>query len=48
MIVNPAQAIFNATGSLVAPLFTRGQNRANLKTAKAGRKKPVWLFRKAC
>lgn len=47
MIVNPAQAIFNATGSLVAPLFTRGQNRANLKTAKARQEEARLAFQKS-
>ena len=35
MIVNPAKFIASAVGSLVQPLFNRGQNIANLKIAKA-------------
>lgn len=34
-ISNPASFIANAIGSLVAPLFNRGQNKANLKIAKS-------------
>ena len=47
MIVNPAQAIFNATGNLVAPLFARGQNRARLKTAKAQQEEARLAFQKS-
>ena len=35
MIVNPGKFIASAVGSLVQPLFNRGQNIANLKIAKA-------------
>ena len=35
MIVNPAKFIASAVGSLVQPLFNRGQNIAGLKIAKA-------------
>ena len=34
-IVNPGQMLLNAIGSLVQPLFNKGQNRANLRIAKA-------------
>ena len=34
-IVNPGQILLNAIGSLVQPLFNKGQNRANLRIAKA-------------
>lgn len=34
-IVNPGQLLLSAIGSLTQPLFSRGQNRANLKIAKA-------------
>ena len=35
MIVNPAKFVASAVGSLVQPLFQKGQLRANLKVAKA-------------
>ena len=35
MIINPGKFIASAVGSLVQPLFNRGQNIANLKIAKA-------------
>ena len=35
MIVNPGKFLASAVGSLVQPLFSRGQNIANLKIAKA-------------
>ena len=34
-VANPSQWIANALGSLSAPLFSRGTNEANLRTAKA-------------
>lgn len=35
MIVNPGKWLIQLAGSLVAPIFSRGQNIANLKAAKA-------------
>lgn len=35
MIVNPGKFLASAIGSLIQPLFNRGQNIANLKIAKA-------------
>lgn len=35
MIVNPGKVLASAAASLVAPVFTRGQNEAQLKIAKA-------------
>lgn len=35
MIVNPGKFLASAIGSLTAPIFTKGQNEAQLKIAKA-------------
>lgn len=34
-VLNPGEWILNLAGQLVAPIFSRGQNQANLKSAKA-------------
>ena len=47
MIVNPSQILLNAIGSLVQPLFNRGQNRANLRIAKAQQEQALIAFNQA-
>ena len=44
MIVNPGKILASAVGSLVAPLFTRGQNEAQLKIAKAQQEEAKLAF----
>lgn len=44
-ITNPGQWLFTAVGSLVEPLFARGQNRANLKIAQARQEEALVNFR---
>ena len=46
-IVNPGQILLNAIGSLVQPLFNKGQNRANLRIAKARQKQALVAFNQA-
>jgi len=43
-IVNPGQMLLNAIGSLVQPLFNKGQNRANLRIAKARQEQALVAF----
>ena len=43
-VVNPGQMLLNALGSLVQPLFAKGQNRANLHIAKARQKQALVAF----
>ncbi|MBQ6669857.1 MAG: efflux transporter outer membrane subunit [Deltaproteobacteria bacterium] len=43
-VVNPGQMLLNALGSLVQPLFAKGQNRANLRIAKARQKQALVAF----
>lgn len=44
MIVNPGDWFVQLAGSLVAPLFSRGQNIARLKAAKASQQKAMNTF----
>ena len=44
MIVNPGKALASALASLVAPVFTRGQNEAQLKIAKAQQEEAKLAF----
>ena len=46
-IVNPGQMLLNAIGSLVQPLFNKGQNRANLRIAKARQEQALVAFNQA-
>ena len=46
-IVNPGQWLLSAVGSLVQPLFNRGQNTANLKIAKAQQEEALLSFRQS-
>ena len=46
-IVNPGQMLFSAIGSLVQPLFNKGQNRANLRIAKAQQEQALVAFDQA-
>ena len=46
-IVNPGQILLNAIGSLVQPLFNKGQNRANLRIAKAQQEQALVAFNQA-
>ena len=45
IISNPGEWLFSAVGSLVQPLFDRGQNIANLKVAKARQEEALLTFR---
>ena len=45
IISNPVEWLFSAVGSLVQPLFNRGQNIANLKVAKARQEEALLTFR---
>lgn len=47
VITNPGQWLFTAIGSLVQPLFNRGQNVANLKVAKAQQEEALLTFRQS-
>lgn len=47
VITNPGQWLFTAVGSLVQPLFNRGQNVANLKVAKAQQQEALLSFRQS-
>lgn len=44
MIVNPGKALASAMASLVAPVFTRGQNEAQLRIAKAQQEEAKLAF----
>ena len=46
-IVNPGQMLLSAIGSLVQPLFNKGQNRANLRIAKARQEQALVAFYQA-
>ena len=46
-IVNPGQILLNAIGSLVQPLFNKGQSRANLRIAKARQEQALVAFNQA-
>jgi NodT family efflux transporter outer membrane factor (OMF) lipoprotein len=43
-VVNPGQMLLSAIGSLVQPLFNKGQNRANLRIAKAQQEQALLAF----
>ena len=47
VIVNPGQWLLSAVGSLVQPLFNRGQNIANLKITKARQEEALLIFRQS-
>ena len=47
VITNPGQWLLSAVGSLVQPLFNRGQNIANLKIAKAQQEEALLTFRQS-
>lgn len=46
-IVNPGKFLASAVGSLVQPLFSRGQNIANLRISKAQQEEAVLAFQQA-
>lgn len=46
-ITNPGQWLLSAVGSLVQPLFNRGNNIANLKVAKAQQEEALLSFRQS-
>ena len=46
-VVNPGQILLSAIGSLVQPLFNKGQNRANLRMAKAQQEQALVTFNQA-
>lgn len=46
-VVNPGQMLLSAIGSLVQPLFNKGQNRANLRIAKAQQEQALVAFNQA-
>ena len=47
VVTNPGQWLFSAVGSLVQPLFNKGQNIANLKVAKAQQEEALLSFRQS-
>lgn len=47
VLTNPGEWLFSAVGSLVEPLFTRGQNRANLTIAKAQQEEALLAFQQS-
>ena len=47
LITNPGEWLLSAVGSLVQPLFNRGQNVANLKVAKAQQEEALLTFRQS-
>ena len=47
IVLNPAQWLLNAIGSLTQPLFNRGTNIANLKIAKALQEEATLLFQQS-
>ena len=46
-VVNPGQILLSAIGSLVQPLFNKGQNRANLRIARAQQEQALVTFNQA-
>ena len=46
-VVNPGQILLSVIGSLVQPLFNKGQNRANLRIAKAQQEQALVTFNQA-
>ena len=46
-VVNPGQILLSAIGSLVQPLFNKGQNRTNLRIAKAQQEQALVTFNQA-
>ena len=46
-VVNPGQILLSAIGSLVQTLFNKGQNRANLRIAKAQQEQALVTFNQA-
>ena len=44
-VVNPGKFLLNAVGSLVAPLFTKGKHKADLKVAQARQEAALLTFR---
>lgn len=46
-VLNPAQWLLSAVGSIVEPLFNKGQNMANLKVAKAQQEEALLSFRQS-
>lgn len=46
-VVNPGQILLSAISSLVQPLFNKGQNRANLRIAKAQQEQALVTFNQA-
>ena len=46
-IVNPGQMLLSAIGSLVQPLFNKGQSRANLRIAQAQQEQALIAFNQA-
>ena len=47
VVVNPGGFLLNALGSLVAPLFNKGKNNANLKIAKAKQEAAAIVFQQS-
>lgn len=47
VVTNPGSWLLQAIGSLVQPIFNRGQNIANLKTAKAQQEEALLTFRQS-
>lgn len=47
IVTNPGNWLLNAIGSLVQPLFNRGENIANLKIAKARQEEATLLFQQS-
>ena len=47
VITNSGQWLFSVVGSLIQPLFNRGQNIANLKVAKAQQEEALLSFRQS-
>ncbi len=47
VVLNPAQWLLSAVGSIVEPLFNKGQNMANLKVAKAQQEEALLSFRQS-
>ncbi len=43
-VVNPGKVLLNAVGSLLQPLFNKGQNQANLRIAKARQEQATIAF----
>lgn len=46
-VTNPGSLLMNLLGSLVQPLFSKGQNRANLKIAQAQQEEALLQFRQS-